>query len=178
MEYEAAFNLATAKESFEYPYLLLQWHSGDTSGAYRKLEEKMSEGMREAKRKLRGQASELLKDIEMGEPVVDREQNRILVQMESEVALVGTIRALLVMRLGARGVAQQNFYAEADDFETYLPQFMQMADSLQFAEGHRYGQRNVLDWIKGNVWIVIVIALVAIALIRKLGGPRQGSQYG
>ena len=46
--YEAAFEHEDADESFEYPYVLVQFVSGSTSGAYRDLENELMKAVRGA----------------------------------------------------------------------------------------------------------------------------------
>jgi hypothetical protein len=134
--YEAFYERADATEHFAYPYVMVDFHAGDTR-MYREFSKHMEKGFQSAADTVASRADGFLSGIEFGKPVLEAPLSRFWVKMKMDVAGV-SVTGLSLMKMGAKGIAVVNFYSRTDEFESHEAEFRSIADSCRFASGWRH----------------------------------------
>ena len=170
--YEAAFEREDAEDSFEYPYVLVQFVSGNTTGAYRNLEEQLMKGVEEMDSKHGSKLNEVLGEHAFDRPIVDRKNNRVWMNMRADTPMDGAVRGMMALHLGSKGVAQITLYTREADAEAGRRDLEAISDSVKFEDGYGFGERGFFrNWkrsalIGGLIGLVYAVAR-AIAKSRK-----------
>jgi hypothetical protein len=134
--FEAFYERADATEHFAYPYVMVDFHAGDTR-TYREFERQMEKGFESAAEGLSSRTEGFLDGIEFGKPVLEAALSRLWVKMKMDVA--GTsVTGLSLLKMGSQGIAVVNFYAETDDFAAREAEFRTIADTCRFEAGFRH----------------------------------------
>jgi hypothetical protein len=134
--YEAFYERADATEHFAYPYVMVDFHAGDTR-FYREFSAHMEKGFESAADTVTSRTEGFLSDIEFGKPVLEAPLSRFWVKMKMDVAGV-SVTGLSLMKMGSKGIAVVNFYSRTDEFESHEAEFRSIADSCRFAAGWRH----------------------------------------
>jgi hypothetical protein len=170
--YEAAFQREDAEHPFAYPYVLVRFEPGNTSGAYRDLEHQIDVGIDEARQKHGKALEEHLGEFSFDRPTVDRTRNRVWITMNAETPADGPVRAFLAAHLGREGVAQLACYTSADDAEAGYRDFVALSDSLTFDEGYTFRAGGLFDGVLGKALIGAIVG-AGIFLVRRVGRRRS-----
>jgi hypothetical protein len=134
--YEAFYERADATEHFAYPYVMVDFHAGDTR-LYREFSKHLEKGFQSAADTVSSRTDGFLAGIEFGSPVLEAPLSRFWVKMKMEVGGV-SVTGLSLMKMGAKGIAVVNFYSRTDDFAAHEAEFRAIADSCRFEAGWRH----------------------------------------
>jgi hypothetical protein len=170
--YEAAFEHEDADESFEYPYVLVQFVSGSTSGAYRNLENELMKGVEDADKKHGAKLNEVIGEHAFERPIVDRAKNRVWMNMRANTPTDGVVIGMMAMHLGSKGVAQITLYAHEQDAEQGRHDLQAMSDSVKFEDGYGFGERSFFEGWMGKALIGGLIGLV-VGIVRAIAKSRK-----
>jgi hypothetical protein len=155
-----------------YPYVLVQHRemSDQTLGEISAAMEKVSKGPSPVP------PSELIPGAELGQPVADPEHKSIMIPMQVQVAGIGTVKAISILRPGRLGLVQLSYYSLAEDFEENWEAFQPYLDSFRFEEGFGYTPAGVV-LSKAQTWVKLLLpkalvggligALVAWVMFRR-----------
>jgi hypothetical protein len=159
--YEAAFERTDAETPFEYPYVLVQFVEGSTSGAYRDLEEKLMEGVEEVDAEHGAKLGEILGEHSYDRPVVDRQKNRVWMSMRANTPDAGPVRGIMALHLGRRGVAQLTLYTLEENAAEGRRELEAMSDTVRFDDGHAFEDAGFFSgWVgKGVIGGLIGLAI-------------------
>ncbi|MFB6181346.1 MAG: hypothetical protein ABEJ24_00410 [Candidatus Magasanikbacteria bacterium] len=91
-------------------------------------------------RKLEGKSnlSELLSNAEINEPIIDKERNIVLTNMETNLKNGKKLKMMMVMFLGKKNITQLNFYSLKSEYSKNLPIFKKVIDSFKYEQGYKY----------------------------------------
>ena len=182
--YDYGFQLASSKNWFEYPYILIQIiNTGRipeselekcfTQESFYSFIDKHGEGW-----------SSIMSDIQPGKMVYDKQTKMIWMRMESNVANIGPIYGISGMVLTEKGFIQVTGSSLPENYPTYEAIFQSVALSVSPEPGLAYKPKwsdslppavTGIDWgkVAGKVMagaiIVGIIALIA-ALRKKKNG--------
>lgn len=157
--YEAAFERADADEPFEYPYVLVQFVDGNTSGAYRDLEATLSRSVEEVDAKHGKKLTEVIGEHTFSKPVVDRKKNRVWMTIAADSPEMGPLHGIMALHLGRKGMAQIMLYTRAEDAGEGRREIEKMSDSFRFEDGYAFGDGGLFDGILGMALIGGLVGL-------------------
>jgi hypothetical protein len=178
--YIAGF-VAAAPGDFDYPYLLIQHIPTTTTGAaWEDIERAFGAvQMQAVSEQVQESLSDLVTNVNLETPTVDRTRNRVVQCMTGQQAGSegNRFRALTVMNLGRDRVVAIHAYQIEDRFAEELPVFSAAADSFRFDRGAEFVPSSPLSpslglarsAIVGGVIGVAVAGTVAVLLARKKG---------
>jgi hypothetical protein len=173
--YEAAFELEGSESPFEYPYVLVQFVEGSTSGAYRDLENQLMKGVEEMDAKHGEKLDEIIGEHAFDRPVVDRARNRVWMSMRAETPAEGTMRGFMALHLGSKGVVQIALYTREDDAAEGKRVLEDFSNSVKFEDGYAFGEGSLFDGWMGKALIGGLIGL-GVGLVRAALKSRKQKQ--
>jgi hypothetical protein len=150
-----------------YPYVLVQWQKVNTAGAsYDQIERELARELKSPLKHVKGPLKDLVENVSIGSPVLDRERSRYLLRMQMQVPGAGAVEALSVGHLGKDGVVSVHGYAESGRFAHWLPTFTQLNDSFQYDGGYGFtpgSGSGILSGAARGAWIgALVGALLGL----------------
>lgn len=168
-----------------YPYALLQFTPLDTrKTTYAEIQRAIGQDFSAPLQEIKGAIGDLGKNIAIGKPVLDRDNNRILLRMEMDVPMVGKVQALSVCHLGSEGIAAIHCYAFERDFERLLPSFTYMNDTFAFDDGFEFVANDKAQLAGAQPWKAwmpyVVFGAVALSIVLFSGlfvGLRRRPSY-
>jgi ribosomal protein L40E len=137
VEFTAGFQL-TGNEDFEYPYILIQEHKGNTPSFFQLEKAFNSDNLQERADRKTAKYAELLKKATTDKPFIDKERSIIFMNIQLDAVNGVEINGLIVMFLGKNGMTQLNFYSRKNEYSQWLPVFNSVIDSFRYDEGFSY----------------------------------------
>jgi hypothetical protein len=184
--YDYGFQLNTAKNWLEYPYVLIQVKNLGRIPE-RQLEQlegfPVQKTIDDQKEKFNG----VMSDVQAGKMIYDNRNKMIWMHMEFKVRDVGPVSAIVGMVLTESGFIQANAYCVKDDYPSYESIFRTIATSVTPDRGMEYKPKwsdnlpvavTGIDWgkVAGNAAVGAmiggIVALLA-GLKRKRGIKRD-----
>jgi hypothetical protein len=162
-----------------FPYALVQFQKGAVNASYEEIESSIARDLPGAVKKAEGSLSDLAKNISVGNAVLDRSSNRIIIRMKMDLQGIGSAQAMSVGHISSEGIVFIHSYAKDDNFSSYLKSFTEMNDSLEYEKGYtfkpsegfwsRFGTGGARGGIAGAVGgLVIGGVLFVMRLVKKL----------
>ena len=134
-KYAAGFQ-RTSGTWFSYPYVLIH-HQSVNSATFSQLSRLMRD-LGSGEKDLVPGDQDVISEAGIGAPVTDPGRGIVMVPFNMNVADVGPVRGLMVLKPGKLGIAQLNFYAPEEKFEAYGADLDVFLESLRFDEGYEY----------------------------------------
>ncbi len=152
--YDAAFQLASAAQWFEYPYVLVQPLPYSKFGLNRQLNEdefpryiSMITGVDVTKivdesfaPDIRG----LLQNTTLGQPQLDTSNRRYLLTINMDVAGIGPVRGLMVGYFGRDSIVQIMFYSRRAEWDQHATVASLIMDSFRFDPEKAYSVQTAI----------------------------------
>lgn len=138
ISYLACF-VPAGRTSSELPRIFVQfqpWEGGVPT--YEALEEDVKAELEKAVGQVKRDSGIPLSSLNIGDVVLDRQENRLYMRMQASVPGEGTVHALSIGMMGKMGVVFLHCYARADKFPRTVPLFEVFADSFRFDSGRGY----------------------------------------
>jgi hypothetical protein len=170
----------------QYPYVLVQpMPTPPDSNSYEDIERGLAKAfnteIKKAVKQTEDRYAGLVKDMAVGQPVLDRANNQVVMRLEMSAAGQGKIKGLSVGFLGAKETVFLHCYALANDFEQQMPAFQSLLDSFKFESGYAFtpGSSSFVGKVGSSALhgaiVGAIIGLVAGPLIlwRKLRKPKD-----
>jgi len=105
---------------------------------YAAIEQSLERDMPGKVNEVKGKLADFVSNLDFQGTVLDREMNRIVTRVDSEVAGVGRVRGMSVGAIGSQGIVFLHCYAKEADFPKYLPTFNEIIDSFQYDPGFTF----------------------------------------
>jgi hypothetical protein len=138
--YEGGFHLQN-QPATSFPYILTQWQSLPSSASGESWEDiEKSLGAADLKgigEKVEAKLNDLVKNVQMGKPVLDRERGRIIMHMQTDSPL-GKLQAFSVGYIGKEGILFLHCYDKALTYNATVGNFQAMVDSFEFEPGYAF----------------------------------------
>jgi len=173
-----------------FPYVLIQSMPGPASGAsFEEIEKSLSVDLRAPIKDAQGRMGDLLHDLKIGQPVLDRKSKCVILQTQSSVQGVGAAKGLSMGHLGKNHVVFIHCYSKAEDFEACLQTFKNINDWFSFDRGYDFkpgtGSVGLFSWqgagrggmIGGAIGLMVGLASYFFRLISQTG-TSKGSVKG
>jgi hypothetical protein len=143
--YDYGYQLASAEDLFEYPYVLMQVNRDGRIPEgqlieLERIEKELDEGIEIAADSL----SAIISHSSQESPLYDERQHILWSTLSADYQGVGRIRALVAVKLTEYGFIQIMAYATDDTFGQYSPIFREVVDNLVLAKQHQY-QPSITD---------------------------------
>lgn len=138
VSYLACF-VPAGRTSSELPRIFVQFQPWDGGvPTYEALEEDLKTDLDKAVGQVKRDSGIPLHSLNIGDVVLDRNENRLHMRMQASVPGEGTVHALSVGMMGKSGVVFLHCYAKADKFARSVPLFEVFADSFKYDSGFAY----------------------------------------
>lgn len=189
--YAAGYQIEGDDGWFVYPYVLVQVIPYSGMGMTRQISEDefvevvkavtgadIDQAMDDA---LSSETRELLTDIDVQRPVLEKDRRRFTWGLTMDVAGIGLVRGYSVSNFGREALVQVSFYAMSDDWEKYTAERNSMTESFAFDAAHAYsesvgaGGKGNSTSILGSVLWWVAAGAVIVAVVYLLG-KRKGSE--
>jgi hypothetical protein len=122
-----------------FPYILVQVFPLKTAGlTYQEIQNKLDLGLEEPMKVVEEKVGDLVQNLSIGRPTLDRSRNRIVIRLQSEVFGVGTAEALSTCHLGSECVVGLHCYAKEEFFEHHMATFTDLNNSFFFDDGYDF----------------------------------------
>jgi hypothetical protein len=165
-----------------FPYALIQTVPSPPGGSsYQEIEKSLAVDLKTPIKEARGRLGDLVKDLKVGQPVLNRETNCIILRTQITAPGVGEVKGFSVGHLGRDNVVFVHCYAKGNDFDAAMPVFRRINDWFSFDKGYDFkpgaGGAARFSWssvgrssiIGGAVGLIVGLAGF---LIRFLAQPR------
>jgi hypothetical protein len=140
--YDAGFQLDSAEQWFEYPYVLVQPIPYASFGLHRQInEDEFPEMVRTVTgldfdkivdENISSDARQFLGEMDVGKPRLDAGNRRYLWTMNMDVQGIGPVRGLLAGNFGRDSIVQVAFYSRRADWDRYSDVRQAIVASFQF----------------------------------------------
>lgn len=152
VHYEAGLRRQSGRLG-SFPYVLIQTVKGPPSGAsFEELERALAVDMSAPLKEAQGKISDIIREMKVGQPVLDRKSKRVIMHTQSTLNGVGTAKGLSIGHLGKDNIVFIHCYQKAEDFENSLPTFMHINDWFSFDNGYDFkpgtGSVSLFSWWK------------------------------
>jgi hypothetical protein len=122
-----------------YPYVLIQCQAGPPSGAsYADIEKSLAIDMKAPIKEVKGRLGDLAKDLQIGQPVLSRESNCVILRTQITVPGIGDVKGFSVGHLGKSNSVFVHCYALDKDFDAAMPVFRRINDWFSFDKGYDF----------------------------------------
>lgn len=145
--YTAGFSPNPDSESS--PYILVQFTRIPFEGAsYDDLEKALgaTSWKRKGEHTIKEAIPDFVKSANLGKATLDRDTNRVFLDLSMTGTDGGTLRGRSVMHLVQDGAIQINFYSPSDTFEKNLPLLEPFLASFQLDPGRAFVPRTGFNW--------------------------------
>lgn len=140
--YDYGYQLATAATWFEYPYVLVQVRRiGRVPEGQLAQYEKSDTDFQKGAKQVEKSFGDLVSNTQTGAPTLDEEHHVLWSALSMSVQEIGTIRALVAIKLTEYGIVQLMGYATEEGFEQFAPLFREVVNSMDVEEAHAYQPR-------------------------------------
>jgi hypothetical protein len=119
-----------------FPYALVQFQAGAMNASYEEIESSIARDLPGAVKKAEGSFSDLTKNVSLGNAVLDRSNNRIIIRMKMDLPGIGAAQVMSVGHISSEGIVFVHSYAKDDNFSSYLKTFTDMNDSFEYDKGY------------------------------------------
>ncbi|MEA1928899.1 MAG: hypothetical protein U9N73_11900 [Candidatus Auribacterota bacterium] len=165
--YDAGFQLDSADQWFEYPYIIIQLLPYEKFGLHRQINEDEFSGfvhdltgVNISKLLVENSSNsvrDLLGNIETGQPQIDMSNHRFLWIMDNNVRGVGPTRGLAVGYFGRELLVQVMFYCRLSDWDRYSRVYSTIVDSFRFDPQAAYNlEAPVANSLQQSIWYSIL----------------------
>jgi hypothetical protein len=167
------------------PYALIQAVSGPPTGAsFEELEKTLSANMSAPIKEAQGRMADLVRDIKIGDRVLNRESKCIVFRTQSTVPGVGTVKGLSMGHLGRDNIVFIHCYAKAEDYDACAPTFRRINEWFSFDRGYDFkqgsGSAGLFSWhgagrsgiVGGAIGLMVGLASFLFRIVSKSGTPR------
>ncbi len=165
-EYKIYYNVGFLPQNQaleSYPYILIQAKKHPMNNAtYEDIERGFAKAASIIK-KAEGSLTDIANNIAIGNVILDRAKNRIIMRMEMEVFGIDKVQILGVGMIGSKGIVFFYYYAQKESFQQYLPIFNTMIDSFQYDPGYTFVPKSSSFW--GNAFLLYLLGGMAGVLI-------------
>ncbi|HMF14272.1 MAG TPA: hypothetical protein VKE94_18275, partial [Gemmataceae bacterium] len=140
------------------PYVLIQVHPMDTAGlTYQEIQDQLDMGLEGPMKFAEGKFSDVLSDLSVGKPILERARNRFILRLQSEVFGVGKVEGFSVTHLGAKAVVSVHCYGKAETFARLMPTYTDMNNSFFFDDGYDFVPKK--ESSEGTNWTTLFVLL-------------------
>jgi hypothetical protein len=165
------------------PYVLIQVMRGPPSGAsYEELEKSLSIDLKGPIKEAQGRMGDIVREMKVGQPVLDRKSLCVVMRTESSVANVGVVKGVSMGHLGKDNIVFIHCYAKAEEFDSSVPTFTHINEWFSFDRGYDFkpgkGSIGLFSWtgnaghggvIGGAVGLMVGVAGFLFRLLAKSG---------
>jgi hypothetical protein len=138
IRYQSGFQLRDRAPA-SYPYVLVRVELAATRGAsYDDVEKSIGRALKIESQRAEDNLPWLIRNLSVGEAVLDRTRDRVVLHMQMEVVGFGKVHCLSTAMLGSDEVVFLLGYAREAEFEKYRPAFEALADSFRYDPGHAF----------------------------------------
>jgi hypothetical protein len=121
-----------------FPYALVQFKEGSINASYDEIESSFARELPGAIKKAEGSLSDLASNIAVGNAVLDRLHDRIVIRLEMDVTGIGKAQCLSVGHIGSEGMVFVHCYAQDKAFASCLRSFNDLNDGFEYDEGYNF----------------------------------------
>jgi len=137
-------------EYFVHPYILVQEHDAQAP-SYKEIERLfLGENFKNQTKKAQDSLSEVLNNSTFDKPVVDKEKNRVYININMELKNGQKIKGIAVLFIGKKKMIQFNFYSLEEDFNKYLPVFEKVNNSFEFKDEFKFKESEGISTSKSQ----------------------------
>ncbi len=154
--YDYGFQLDTARDWFDYPYVLIQVH-GNGRIPEKELEKMDEYPIQESIERQKEGFNPIVSNIKAGKMYFDQDSKMIWARMEIDVVGVGRVSCLSGLIPTEKGVIAVHGYSLEEDFSKYRPAFQVIAESVAPDQGLVYKPKwsgsfpesgQVINWMR------------------------------
>jgi hypothetical protein len=136
------------------PYVLIQVMRGPPSGAsYEELEKSLSIDLKGPIKEAQGRMGDMVREMKVGQPVLDRKSLCVVMRTESSVANVGVVKGVSMGHLGKDNIVFIHCYTKAEEFDSSVPTFTHINEWFSFDRGYDFkpgkGSFGSFSWMGG-----------------------------
>jgi hypothetical protein len=147
-----------------FPYALVQFKEGSINASYDEIESSFARELPGAVKKVEGSLSDLTKNISVGNAVLDRLHDRIVIRMQMDLPGIGTAQCLSVGHIGSEGIIFVHCYAKDNAFASSLRSFNDLNDGFEYDQGYTFKPSQGGGALGGGLRGGIVGAVVALVV--------------
>ena len=165
------------------PYVLIQVMRGPPSGAsYEELEKSLPIDLKEPIKEAQGRMGDIVREMKVGQPVLDRKSLCVVMRTESSVANIGVVKGVSMGHLGKDNIVFIHCYATAKEFDSSVPTFTHINEWFSFDRGYDFkpgkGSIGLFSWtgsaghggvIGGAIGLMVGVAGFLFRLLAKSG---------
>ena len=164
------------------PYVLIQVMPGPPNGAsYEELEKSLSIDLKGPLKDAQGRMGDVIREMDVGQPALDRKSLCVIMRTQSSVANVGVVKGMSMGHIGKDNVVFIHCYAKAEDFDTSVPTFTRINEWFSFDRGYDFkpgkGGVGLFSWtetghggmIGGAVGLMVGVAGFFFRLLARSG---------
>ena len=177
--YDAGFQLASARQWFEYPHVIVMPLPYAKLGLHRQLNEdefpkyvRMLTGIdvdKSVDEYLSSDVRQRLTNIDAGQPQLDVANRRFVWTMNSDVEGDGPIRGLIVGYFGRDAIVQVMFYSRRADWDRYADVRATIVDSFRFDPNKAYSvQVAASNPTPPSIWSRVLANGIAFGIVAGL----------
>ncbi len=175
----------SAERVGSFPYVLIQSVKGPPSGAsFEELEKALAVDFSAPLKEAQGRFSDVIRDLKVGQPALDRQSKVVIMHTQSTVNGVGATKGLSMGHLGRDNIVFIHCYAKADEFNACLPNFTRINDWFSFDRGYDFkpgkGSVGLFAWsgagrgglMGGAIGLMVGLVSFFIRMLNKPGTPK------
>jgi hypothetical protein len=152
-----------------FPYVLIQCMKTPSGASYEELERALAVELGAPLQEAQGKVGDIVREMQVGQPVLDRKTNRVIMHTESNVNGVGAAKGLTIGHLGKNDIVFVHSYAKAEDFDSSFPTFTYINDWLYFDKGFEFkpdtgSARSLSWWSVGGSGVIGAVVGLAVGL--------------
>lgn len=138
IHYDAGLRKKTGRLG-SFPYVLIQTVSGPPRGAsFEEIEKSLSIDMKMPVKEVQGRLGDLVGDVKIGQPVLNRESKCIVLKTQSTVPGIGEVKGFSIGHLGKDSMVFIHGYAKGVDYDASMPTFRRINDWFSFDKGYDF----------------------------------------
>jgi hypothetical protein len=169
----------------KFPYVLIQSVKGPPSGAsFEEIEKSLSIDLRAPIKEAQGRFGDVVRDLKIGQPALDRKSKVVIMNTQSTVNGVGATKGLSMGHLGRDNIVFIHCYAKANEFNDCLASFTRINDWFSFDRGYDFkpgtGSIGFLSWggagrgglVGGAIGLIVGLVSFFVRMINKPSTPK------
>jgi hypothetical protein len=122
-----------------YPYMLIQvqGHS-NSSCSYEEIESGLTQATRSAARELKGALADVTRNINIGDAVLDRKNNRVIIRYELDAPNVGKVEGITMANIGKDSIVSLHYYDRTNNYDESVKTFLLIANTFEFEKEYEF----------------------------------------
>lgn len=161
-EYNYGFQLGSAIDWFDYPYILIQIKKGRIPENEFINTKNIKKDWRKAVDEIEEKLHSILSTIKTNEPIYDPYSKILWVQNEVQFENVGMVKEITGVILTEIGLIEIHCYSSAGEYNNYLPLFEKIINSIELSSDIIYVKKFSDDYpiIQNINWSKIIAAAI------------------